>query len=104
MTPAERRIYEAEVHRLVTLYPPATQYRYCLLCSRAARWARGGGREAYQKRTGIEARKAGWRRKWLREGNYDPVVLEQELARIAREKALDSPLVKKSRVARRKED
>lgn len=104
MTPAERLIYEEEVNRLVTLYPPRSQYYYAQLCGRAAMWARGGGRAAYQKRTGIEARKAGWRRKWLREGTYDPVVLERELARIKAEKALDITPLKKSRVTRRKED
>ena len=71
-------------------------------------WARGGGREAYQKRTGIEARKAGWRRKWLREGTYDPVVLEQELACIraeqAEKKALDKSPLSKRKVTRKKED
>lgn len=105
LTRAEQRIYMAELNRLLALYPPKTQMASCWLAARASHWARGGGRKAYQHRTGIAARVAGWRRKWLREGSYDLVVLEQTLAEIrkAREKRVDKPAPGK-RVSRKKED
>lgn len=81
-TPHQQRIYKDELNRLLTKYPPKSNMAYKRLCVQAAIWARAGGRARFTHQNAIDARKAGWRRKWLREGSYDPVLLESEIKRL----------------------
>lgn len=76
LTPAQQRVYDHELSLLIRERPPRTQLEASHLQSQASVWARAGGKAVYQHLCAIEARKAGWRRKWLREGSYDPTLLD----------------------------
>lgn len=79
LTPQEEIIYKHELNQLLTKFPPQSSVHLAWLSGLASKYARRGGKAAYQRHTGIQARVAGWRRKWLREGSYDHQLLEQLL-------------------------
>lgn len=84
LTPHEQVIYKRELNRILTKFPPQSAIRLSRLSGLASKYARRGGKAAYQRYCGIQARVAGWRRKWLREGTYDHALLEKLLTEAKR--------------------
>lgn len=82
LTPEQQLIKEKEYQRLCEKRPPQSIFDKGRLASLAAIWARKGGYQAFQHYGAIKAREAGWRRKWLRSGEYDKDLLASELARL----------------------
>lgn len=71
LTLAQRRIYQSELNTLLHQRNPQTQIQYAKCCSLAAIFARRGGYQQHQHDGAVKARMAGWRRRWLRNGEYD---------------------------------
>lgn len=74
LTPSQQLIKDRELESLCARYLPQTPLELGRYASQAAIWARKGGRRAFNNYASIKAREAGWRRRWLERGEYDPQV------------------------------